>query len=148
MYSRKKGKSGSTSPSKKTSPTWLKYKPKEVEILVVKYAKEGLTASKIGIHLRDQYGIPDVKLITKKTVGQILKEKKLQKELPEDLVALLKRRLVIEAHLKENHKDMTAKRGLQLTASKILRLTKYYKSTGAVSKDWKYDPARIKLFLE
>ena len=148
MHSRKKGKSGSTKPVKKVVPQWVKYKPNEVELLVVKYAKEGLTPSRIGVHLRDQYGIPDVKVITKKRIVSILKGKKLQKEIPEDMMSLIKKRVSVMKHLEENHKDMTAKRGLQLTESKILRLTKYYKKNEMLPKDWKYDPSKIKLYLE
>ncbi|MFC1647854.1 30S ribosomal protein S15 [Nanoarchaeota archaeon] len=148
MHSRKKGKSGSTKPAKKVTPSWLQYKPKEVELLVVKYAKEGLPPSKIGLHLRDQYGIPDVKLVTKKSNTEILTEKKLLKDIPEDLMALIRKSVTIRKHMEENHKDMTGKRGLQLTESKILRLIKYYKKNDRLPMDWKYDPSRIKLYIE
>lgn len=148
MHSRAKGKSRSTKPSKKIVPSWLKYKPKEVELLVIKYAKEGKPSSKIGVYLRDEYGIPDVKLITKKSITQILKGKNLLKEIPEDLMALIRKAVLIRKHLSENKKDMPAKRGLQLTESKIKRLTKYYKRTERLSMTWKYDPAKIKLVVE
>ena len=41
MHSRKKGKSGSRRPIKKTPQTWVRYKSKEAELLIVKLAKEG-----------------------------------------------------------------------------------------------------------
>ena len=148
MHSRARGKSGSTKPSKKVVPSWLKYKSKEVELLIVKYAKEGMNPSHIGVYLRDEYGIPDVKLVTKKSITQILKEKNLLKEIPEDLMALIRKAVLIRKHLGENKKDMPAKRGLQLTESKIKRLTKYYKRTGRLPMTWKYDPDRIKLVVE
>ena len=148
MHSRARGKSRSTKPSKKVVPSWLKYKPKEIELLIIKYAKEGKNPSQIGIFLRDEYGIPDVKLITKKSITQILKEKNLLKEIPEDLMALIRKAVFIRKHLGENKKDMPAKRGLQLTESKIKRLTKYYKKTARLPMTWKYDPERIKLVVE
>ena len=148
MHSRKRGVSGSTKPSRKVVPGWLKYKPKEIELLIVKYAKEGKNPSQIGTFLRDGYGIPDVKLITKKSITQILKDKKLLKEMPEDLMALIRKAVLIRKHLGENKKDMPAKRGLQLTESKIKRLTKYYKSKGKMPMTWRYDPKRIKLVVE
>ena len=148
MHSRDKGVSGSTKPSKKTSPSWLMYKPKEIELLVVKYAKEGKSASQIGLTLRDKYGIPDVKTVTKKSITQILKEKKLEKEIPEDLMALIRKAVLIRKHMGVNNKDMTGKRGLQLTESKIKRLTKYYKSKGRLPLEWRYDPKRIRLLVE
>lgn len=148
MHSRARGKSRSTRPSKKVAPSWLKYKPKEVELLVIKYAKEGKNPSQIGIYLRDGYGIPDVKLVTNKSITQILKEKNLLKEIPEDLMALIRKAVLIRKHLGENKKDMPAKRGLQLTESKIKRLTKYYKKIGRLPMTWRYDPERIKLVVE
>nr|MCK4930011.1 30S ribosomal protein S15 [Nanoarchaeota archaeon] len=148
MHSRARGKSRSTKPSKKVVPSWLKYKPKEVELLIIKYAKEGKNPSQIGIFLRDEYGIPDVKLVTKKSITKILKEKNLLKEIPEDLMALIRKAVLIRKHLGENKKDMPAKRGLQLTESKIKRLTKYYKRTARLPMTWRYDPERIKLVVE
>ena len=148
MHSRDKGKSKSVKPIKKTNITWLSYKEKEVEMLITKMAKEGKTASQIGLFLRDNYGIPSVKSITKKTITSILKEKKLSKDIPEDLMALIRRIVMLKKHLEKNHKDESAKHGLHLTESKIKRLVKYYKKSKKLSMDWKYDPERIKLFIE
>ena len=148
MHSRKKGKSGSTKPAVPSKPGWVGRKPKEVEMLVVKYAKEGKAMSKIGLHMRDEYGVPSVKLVTGKTIKQILEEKKLLPDLPEDVMALMRKAVLIRKHMEENKKDMPGKRGLQLTESKIFRLAKYYKKTGALPADWKYDPERIKLYVE
>jgi len=145
MHSRAKGKSGSHKPIKKTVPSWVKYKPKEVEILVTKYAKEGKKPSQIGMYMRDEYGIPDVKLLTGKTITQILKEKEMLADIPEDLLALLKKSIVLDTHMKANHKDQSAKRGFQLTDSKVKRLIKYYKKSGRLPKDWTYDPEKIKI---
>ncbi len=148
MHSRAKGKSGSKKPIEKNIPSWVKLKPKEVEKLIEKYAKEGKKPSQIGMIMRDEYGIPDVKTMLGKTVTQILKEKKQLGELPEDLLYLIKKAVMVKDHLEENHKDTTANRGLQLTESKIRRLAKYYKKTGKLPSDWKYEPAKIKLYLD
>jgi small subunit ribosomal protein S15 len=147
-YSGARGKSGSTKPSKKVMPGWLQYTPKEIELLVVKYAKEGKNPSLIGIHLRDAYGIPDVKVATGKSITKILKEKNLTKEVPEDLMALIRRSVMLRKHKEENKNDMTAVRGLLITESKIKKLIKYYKSHGKLPLTWKYDPERIKLVVE
>ena len=148
MHSRAKGISRSTKPSKKVVPGWLKYKPKEVEMIITKFAKEGKSSSQIGIFLRDEYGIPDVKALTGKRINSILKDKNLLKEIPEDLMALIRRAVLIRKHMERSHKDMTAKRGLMLTESKIKRLTKYYKATGKLPLTWKYDPDKIRLVVE
>jgi small subunit ribosomal protein S15 len=148
MHSHAKGKSRSTRPSAPAKPTWLAQSPKETELLVVKYAKEGKSPSQIGLHLRDEYGIPSVKLVAGKTVNQILKEKSLQADIPEDVMALVTKVVKIKKHMDENGKDMTAIRGLKLAESKINRLVKHYKATGRLPKDWSYDPDRIKLYVE
>ncbi|MFP4403061.1 MAG: 30S ribosomal protein S15 [Candidatus Woesearchaeota archaeon] len=148
MYSRKRGKSGSNKPIKKEIPSWIRYKPKEVELLIVKIAKEIKEASKIGIILRDTYGIPSVKLITKKTITQILREKNLTQEIPEDLMAVIKTNIKIKKHLEENKQDKVAKRGLQIAESKIKRLVNYYKKSKKLPKDWKYNPEKIRLLIE
>lgn len=148
MYSRKKGKSGSKTPLKKAKPIWLRYKPKEVELLIVKLAKERKTPSQIGLSLRDVYGIPDTKIITKKSITAILKEHKLLKQIPEDLTFLIKKRIALEKHLEENKQDKTSLRGLQITESKIKRLVKYYKKTKKIPVGWKYDPKSVRIYIE
>lgn len=148
MHSHARGKSRSTKPSNPTKPSWLGQSPKETELLVVKYVKEGKSASQVGILLRDEYGIPSVKLVTGKSVSQILKEKELLTEIPEDVMALIRKIVFIKKHMDENKKDMTAKRGLRLAENKITRLVAHYKSTGRLAADWTYDPDRIKLYVE
>ncbi|MCD4760075.1 30S ribosomal protein S15 [archaeon] len=147
MHSRKKGKSGSSKPQERKKPSWVKYTAKEVEALVIKLAKQEKRASEIGLILRDSYGIPDVKVITKKKITQILEANKLKAEIPEDLLNLIKKHVKITAHREENKQDMTAKRGFQLTESKINRLAKYYKRTNKLPKDWKFDRSKAKLLV-
>ena len=148
MYSRKKGKSGSKKPFKNETRTWVKYKAKEIELLVVKLFKEEKTTSEIGIILRDSYGIPDVKMKSGKTISQILKSKKLLPELPENLKKLLERILALQKHVDNNKQDQVAKRSITLTESKIKRLVKYYKRTGVLSEEWKYNPKRVNLLIK
>ena len=148
MHSRKRGKAGSSKPSKPSVSSWVRYKDKEIELLITKLAKEGKSSSKIGIELRDTYGIPNSKLITKKAITEILKENKLLPEVPEDLLSLIRRSIALNKHLKVNKKDESAKRGLILTESLIRRLIKYYKRTGKLNSEWKYDSKRAGMFAE
>jgi len=138
MHSRAKGKSGSHKPASDKPPVWITYSSQEVEALVVKLAKRGYQASQIGLILRDTYGIPDVKKITGKKISKILAEKGLKPKVPDDLANLIKRAKIIKAHMSRHKKDMVAKRGLQLTESKIKRLIKYYKSRGVLPENWTY----------
>ncbi|MFC1704768.1 30S ribosomal protein S15 [Nanoarchaeota archaeon] len=148
MHSRKRGHAKSNKPLQKTVPTWIRYKGKEIELLVVRLAKEGKSPSQIGLSLRDTYGVPNVKLLTNKDVTEILEEKKLLPNMPEDLQSLIKRAVAIKKHLEANTKDQSARRGLLLTNSKINRLVKYYKRTGKVASDWKYDASKARTLLE
>jgi len=148
MHSRRKGKSGSKKPIKKSKPTWIRYKAKEIELLISKLAKEGKTPSEIGIVLRDTYGVPDIKLISGRTLVAILQEKGLLKELPQDIIDLMKRSIAIRKHMDANKKDMTAKHGFQLVECKIKRLIKYYKRMGRIPVDWKYDQTKLKMYTE
>jgi small subunit ribosomal protein S15 len=113
-----------------------------VEALVIKLAKEGHSPSKIGIILRDQYGIPLVKPIMGKTITQIMKEAGIAPSLPEDLENLLKKAHRLYVHLEKNKKDLSNKRALQLVEAKIYKLSRYYKREGILPLDWKYK-ARI-----
>ncbi len=148
MYSRKRGKSGSKKPVEKKVQAWVRYKPKEVEMLIIKLAKEGQSASHIGLHLRDTYGIPSAQTLLGKSINALLKEKGLLSEIPEDIMALIRRSIALEKHMEENKQDMTANRGLQLTTSKIMRLVKYYKRTERLPKDWKFDKSKVRLMIE
>ncbi|MBI4152843.1 30S ribosomal protein S15 [Candidatus Woesearchaeota archaeon] len=147
MHSRRKGKSGSKKPAAKI-PVWSPLKDKEVEKLVIKFAKTGKSASEIGLLLRDAYGIPSVKTLTQKRITTIFKENDLLKSLPEDLLALIKRLIKVRQHVVKNKHDTSASRGVILTNSKIRRLTKYYKNTGVLPADWQLDMDRLKMYLE
>jgi len=148
MHSRKRGNAKSNRPLAAQTPTWIRYQTKELEMIIGKLAKEGKTASEIGLILRDSYGIPNTKLITGKRIQQLLGEKKLLPQIPEDLMALMKKSVMLRKHMEMNKQDQTAKRGLLLTESKIKRLVKYYKEVGKLAPLWKYDPASTKIYTE
>ena len=147
MHSRKKGKHGSKKPLQKIAP-WVTYSPKEVEEIVLKLSRQGMQSAKIGLVLRDQYGIPSVKAVKSKPVTTILKSNKAYPELPEDMLNLLKKAVNLRFHLQKSRKDYTSYRGLELTESKIRRLAKYYIRTKTLPSDWKYDPERAVLLVK
>ena len=138
MDSRRRGKAGSEKPLLAPVPSWVQYKKDEIETLVVKLAKQGISPSQIGLILRDSYGIPDVEKLAGRKLGKILEEKKLAPEIPESLQALIKNAVQIKKHMETNKKDMHSKLGLQRTEAKIFRLVKYYKRTGRLPENWKY----------
>ena len=140
MPKQEKGKSHETRPVSKRAPSWCKYQSEEVEALIVKLAKEGNSASRIGTILRDQYSVPLSKPITGKRILQIMKENKLAPAFPEDLASLLKKAESLALHLEKNRTDLYNRRALQLIEAKIHKLSRFYKNEGIVSTSWKYEP--------
>lgn len=143
MHSRKHGKHGSRKPIKKIKVDWLIYDKDEVKALIAKLAKEGKSSSEMGIILRDQYGVPDVRYfdmrITKVTG---------KKDVPEDMYNLMKKAVNLHGHMHDNKKDSKGKHGLELLESKIRRLGKYYARTGKLPRDWRYSIEDAKLLVK
>lgn len=137
MHARKRGKSRSNRPLSKDSPEWVKVTPEEAETLVVRLAKEGTPPSKIGVILRDIYGIPLITQVTGKSITQILQENNLLPEIPEDLANLIERARRMQLHLSTHRSDRYNKKRLQLVEAKIHRLVKYYTRIGRIPKDFK-----------
>lgn len=97
-------------------PVWLKYTKEEVKAIILKLANKGLTAEKIGLTLRDQYGIPNVKLYNLR-IKDILKQNNLYKE---PTVINLKEKLSnIINHYKKNKQDKKTERSLIITRAKL-----------------------------
>ena len=84
----------------------------------------------------------DVKAFFGKSLGAMLTEIGVKKEVPDDLLALIKRDIAIAKHRESNKKDMTAKRGQQLTLSKINKLVDYYKANKVLELNWSYERSK------
>ena len=138
LHSHNYGKSHSTRPIEPKTPSWIKEDVKEIEELIVKYGKDDLTASQIGVKLRDQHSIPLVKPVIKKTISKVLEENDLKADLPEDLDNIVKKAIGLQKHLKENKSDNRNVRSLELIEAKVHRLSVYYKKIGRIPRDWKY----------
>lgn len=138
LHTHRHGKSHSIRPTVIKQPSWFSQTADQVEQLVVKYAKDGLTTTQIGIKLRDQHAIPLVKAVTNKTVSQILQENDLKPEVPENLEKIVKKAVRLQKHLKNNKADRRNVRSLELIEAKVHRLSSYYKKKGQIPKNWKY----------
>jgi len=138
LHAKRKGKSGSTRPFLKTGPEWVPLEKAEIEETVLRLHQEGLSTATIGIRLRDAYGVPSVRLVTGKSMTQILQEKNVKFTTPEDLASLIRRAASLQPHFQEHKKDLSNKRGLQLIEAKIRRLAQYYKAEGVLPADWDY----------
>ena len=139
MYGKGKGISASALPYKKTPPSWLKITATEVEEHCCRLAKKGLTPSQIGVILRDQNGIAQVRSITGNKILRLLKKNGMAPELPEDLYCLIKKAVNVRKHLERNRKDKDSKFRLILIESRIHRLARYYKRTKALPPTFKYE---------
>ena len=148
MYSSRKGKSGSSKPFMSEPSAWSNTDAKEIESLVLKYAKEGMSTSQIGIVLRDKHAVPDARLVLGKRIGAVLAENDLGGSYPEDLMNLMRQAVGIIDHLTTNHRDIHNKRSLELTEAKIRRLGNYYKAEGRLPADWKYKRDQLRLIVE
>jgi Ribosomal protein S15P/S13E len=148
MHARRKGRSCSKRPMITENPAWVPINATDIEELIVKMSKDGYTSARIGLVLRDQYGVPNVKLATGRTVTEIMAEKGVSPALPEDLSNLMRRAISLNVHLRDNRGDISNKRGLQLIESKIRRLERYYKRNGVLPSDWKYSLKTAELMLK
>jgi len=138
LHTHNHGKSHSIRPPISEIPSWIKMEGKEIEELIIKYGKEDLTSSQIGIKLRDQHSIPLVRPILKKTISQVLQENDLGTEIPEDLNNIVKKAIGLQKHLKANKGDRRNVRSLELIEAKVHRLSVYYKKIDRIPKNWKY----------
>jgi small subunit ribosomal protein S15 len=138
LHTHNHGKSHSTRPIELKKPSWISQTPKEIEEIITKYGKEGLTPSQIGIKLRDQHAIPLAKPIINKGITQVLDENNLKSDLPEDLASIVNKSVGLQKHLKTNKSDRRNVRSLELIEAKVHRLSVYYKKIGRIPKNWKY----------
>jgi len=138
MHTHRHGKSHSIRPATLRAPSWITLTPAEIEALVIKYTKDGLTPSQIGNKLRDQHSIPLIKPIMKKGINQILEENDLKSDMPEDLENIVNKAVGLQKHLKENKGDNRNVRSLELIEAKVHRLSVYYKRIERIPKTWKY----------
>ncbi|MCS7143719.1 MAG: 30S ribosomal protein S15 [Archaeoglobaceae archaeon] len=147
MHKSRRGKSGSKKVYRNVPPEWVETSKEDVVKKILELYNEGLEPSKIGMVLRDRYGIPSVKQITGKRLVDVLKENGVSIKYPEDLKALIRKALKLRKHLESHKKDLHNRRGLQLIEAKIWRLSSYYKEKGILPADWSYDPEKLRVEL-
>lgn len=138
MHTRRKGRSASKRPQVTTSPEWVLLDADEIEETVARLAGQGRSSAEIGLLLRDQYAVPNVRLATGKTITQIMRDQGTKFDMPEDLANLMRKAVVLNAHLRSNPKDGANRRGLQLLEARIRRLAQYYQGTGVLPSTWDF----------
>lgn len=110
------------SENKLEKPVWLKYTKEEVEAIILKLANKGMTSEKIGLVLRDQYGIPKAKIFGIK-IKEILKEKYQDP----NILNLKKKVEKINEHYKRNKQDKRAERSLTISKANLKKREDYLK---------------------
>jgi small subunit ribosomal protein S15 len=112
--------------------------PGNVKNTILKLAKEGQTPSRIGVTLRDDYGVPLTKAVLGKSVMEVLSEGKNAPRIPQDLQDLIDRAQRVQKHLQAHGSDRKNVHSLELVEAKIYRLAKYYKQKGVLPNDFKF----------
>ena len=148
MHSPGRGKSGSTKPLVDKAPEWSNTDPKAVTALILSLSEDGHNTATIGTILRDQHAVPDARLVVGKRVGQVLAENDITPQYPEDMMSLMRRALRLINHLESNRKDLHNSRQLELTESKIRRLSRYYQGHGLLDTEWAYKRDQLRLMVE
>ena len=138
MYTSGKGIARRCLPYRRRPPTWVQISTNDLVDQIIKMAKKGQSPSQIGVVLRDNHGIPQVKGITGSKILRILKKNGLAPEIPEDLYHLIKKAVNIRKHMEKNRKDKDGKYRLILVESRIHRLARYYRSVKKLPPKWKY----------
>jgi small subunit ribosomal protein S13e len=141
MHSKGKGSARRCLPFRTKPPSWMALTTGDLSEQIVKLAKKGMYPSQIGVLLRDQYGVPQVKGVTGSKVLRILKRSGLAPSIPEDLYHMIKKAVSVRKHLEKNRKDRDAKFRLILIESRIHRLARYYRRTKQLPPTWKYESA-------
>lgn len=148
LHSKKKGKSGTKRPKSRTAPEWPQLKKAEISEVILKMAREGVPPAKIGLTLRDQYAVANLRAQLGMTLTQFLRAEKAAPEYPEDLINLIKKAVRLSGHLKTAKNDTHNTVKLGHVESKIHRLVKYYSSKGMIPADWRYDREKAALLVK
>lgn len=124
-----------------------KLEKEEIYKKIEELSKKGKSNPEIGLELKKE-NVLKTKKETGKRIGKIQKELKINKEIPDDLMFLIKKAVKLIKHKDENKKDTRGKRGYQLTISKINRLRNYYIKKGILPKTWRYSDQKAKLLVK
>lgn len=122
---------------KSESKEKTKLDKKDIEEIILKQAKQGVSATLIGDSLRKTYGVSSVKSHGIK-IKKLLSEKGVKEDMPDDFKNLLARAEELKKHCNSNKQDKTAERGLQIIAARIRKKAHYLKRKSILPKDWQY----------
>lgn len=148
LHSKKKGKSGTKRPKSKIASEFVSIEPEEIKKIIRELAKENVPQTRIGLILRDKYGVASIRSSIGVTISQFLKKENMSPEYPDDLLTLIKKAVRMRDHLKSKKKDLRNKVKLTHVESKIQRLVVYYSRKGRIPQGWRYDPEKVALLVK
>jgi small subunit ribosomal protein S15 len=148
LHSKKKGKSGTKRPRSSVAPEWTPLKGPEMKEAIMKMAREGAGPARIGLVMRDQYGVANLRSNLGMSLKAYLAKEKALGEYPEDLLNLIKKAVRMTGHIKASKNDVHNQVKLGHVESKIQRLVKYYSSKGMLPAGWKYDREKAALLVK
>jgi small subunit ribosomal protein S15 len=123
-------------------------KKADMEDNILKMAREGMPPAKIGLVLRDQHGVANLRAHLGMSLKAFLAKEKAAGEYPEDLLNLIRKAVRMSAHLKSSKNDVHNSVKLGHVESKIQRLVRYYSSKGMLPAGWKYDREKAALLVK
>jgi small subunit ribosomal protein S15 len=148
LHSKRKGKSGTKRPKSNAAPEWTAMKKADMGEAILKMAREGVPPARIGLVMRDQHGIPNLRAQLGMTLKEFLKKEKVAAEYPEDLLNLIRKAVRMSGHIKASKNDVHNQVKLVHVESKIQRLVKYYSSRGMLPTGWRYDREKASLLVK
>ncbi|MGA3020956.1 MAG: 30S ribosomal protein S15 [Candidatus Micrarchaeales archaeon] len=146
MHTGRHGKSKSRKPLE--SEMKAEMERGKLEGIIAGYVKQGMNGTLIGQKLKDEHGVGYVRPILGKRLSAFMEEKGFNREIPTDLLNLMRKAVNMRKHLAANHRDVYGSVRLQRVESKIWRLSKYYKGSGKLPLNWRYDPEQAALIIK
>ncbi len=119
-----------------------------LEQAIITYAKQGIESTTIGRRVKQERNVGYLKPVLGQRLNAFLAAKGFKSDIPVDLLDLMKKAVKMRKHIGANHRDMHNSIRLQRVEAKIWRLSKYYRGSGKLPADWKYDPAQAALIVK
>ncbi len=148
MHTGGHGKSKSRKPKLEGSANADNGAMQDAKTLILGYAKQNMHPAMMGQVLKEKNNVPYIRQMFGKRLVEMLEQEGFKRELPVDMLDLIKKAVNMREHIAANHNDAHNKLRLIRTESKIWRLIKYYKRRKTLPADWKYEPEKAALLVK
>jgi small subunit ribosomal protein S15 len=148
MHTGGHGKSKSRKPKLEGSANADNSAMQDAKTLILGYAKQNMHPAMMGQVLKEKNNVPYIRQMFGKRLVEMLEQEGFKRELPVDMLDLIKKAVNMREHIAANHNDAHNRLRLIRIESKIWRLTKYYKRRKTLPADWKYEPEKAALLVK